>query len=74
MVPKKSVEALQEIADSLLHPETVESRFQKAVQCVSKRDNLGFVLQLAFDRGFSQFPVVDEGRCAGLITENEIVR
>ena len=37
-------------------------------------DSIAFVLSLAYENGFSQFPVVSSGRFNGLITENEIVR
>ena len=74
LVTEESVEALRSIAESLLHPELVGARFHKNVTCVSKHDELDKVLQLAFECGFSQFPIVDEGKFGGLITENEIVR
>src|SRR6266540_3683254 len=32
------------------------------------------VVALAFENGFSQFPVVDDGQFRGLVTENEIIR
>jgi predicted transcriptional regulator len=74
IVTRNSVEALRRIVDSLRNPEPVRSRFKKRVMCVSKRDHLGKVLQLAFECGFSQFPLVDDAEFGGLITENEVVR
>jgi|GEM_PF-5162606 len=74
LVTQESVEALRSIAESLIHPEFVATRFRRDVTCVSKNDELGKVLRLAFECGYSQFPIVDDGRFGGLITENEIVR
>lgn len=74
LVTQESVEALRCIADALIHPELVATRFRKEVTCISKHDEVGKVLQLAFECGFSQFPVVNDGKFGGLITENEIVR
>jgi predicted transcriptional regulator len=37
-------------------------------------DSLAHALQIAYEKEFSQFPVIDEGRFHGLITENEVTR
>jgi len=73
-VRKTSLRSLLEIHDSLKRQIPISDEYRIPVTCVSKHDSLGKVVQLAYDNGFSQFPVVDEGRFRGLITESEIVR
>lgn len=69
-----SLVTFQEIYEHLCKPELVAIRYRKQVQTVSNEDSLASVLTCAFEHGFSQFPVVNEGRFGGLITENEIIR
>jgi predicted transcriptional regulator len=69
-----SVAALQRIRDGLLEPEPVSISFRKKVETVSAVDSLASILTLAFEKSFSQFPVITDGRFGGLITENEIIR
>jgi CBS domain-containing protein len=69
-----SIEALCGIRDHLLKPEPVSVRFQRKVTTVTAEASIASVLTLAFENGFSQFPVVRDGRFGGLITENEIIR
>jgi predicted transcriptional regulator len=69
-----SLKALQEINEHLCRPEPVSIRYQIKVKTVSASDSLAVILALAFENGFSQFPVVNDGRFGGLITENEITR
>lgn len=73
-VAPRSLEDLRQLVEQLHHPEPVSVRYRKGVVSVSPNVPLAAVLALAFKNGFSQFPVVDETRFCGLITENEIVR
>jgi CBS domain-containing protein len=69
-----SLTALQEICENLRKPEPVAMGYRQDVKTVSRNESLATVLALAFENGFSQFPVVDDGQFGGLITENEIIR
>lgn len=51
-----------------------KERFDEVVETVSADDSLGRVVVAAFEKGFSQFPVLSANRFVGLITENEISR
>lgn len=73
-VAPRSLEDLRQLVEQLRNPEPVSVRFRRGVVSVSPNHSLAAVLGLAFQNGFSQFPVVDETRFCGLITENEIVR
>ena len=73
-VAPSSLHAIREIKEQLLKPEPVSNRYRKSVKTVSPDDSLAGVLALAFENGFSQFPVVNDGRFGGLITENKIIR
>jgi predicted transcriptional regulator len=65
---------LERIVTSLRTPEPVGQLFRKQVTCVSEDDTLAMVVKLAFEHGFSQFPVLARERFIGLITETEITR
>jgi predicted transcriptional regulator len=69
-----SLHAIREIKEHLMKLEPVSTRYRKSIKCVSPDDSLASVLALAFENGFSQFPVVNNGRFSGLITENEVIR
>jgi predicted transcriptional regulator len=69
-----SLVALREIKDHLDQPEPVSARYRTNVKTLSAKDSLAVVLALAFENGFSQFPIVDEEQFGGLITETEITR
>jgi predicted transcriptional regulator len=73
-VTPNSITLLKQTKEHLVNPEPVSTRYRKDVKTVSANDSLAAVLILAFENGFSQFPVVDDGRFGGLITENEITR
>jgi predicted transcriptional regulator len=70
----QSVHALREIKRHLVSPEPVSIRYSRQVTTVSPSDTVAHVVALAFENGFSQFPVVDGGRFRGLVTETEITR
>lgn len=73
-VPPNSITALQEIHQHLLRPDPVAANYRRKVETVSAEDSLAVILAMAFDNGFSQFPVVTDREFGGLITENEITR
>jgi predicted transcriptional regulator len=73
-VTAHSVNALSEIKQHLFHPEPASTRYCCEVKTVSGTDSLAHVVTLAFDNGFSQFPVIDNGQFHGLVTETEITR
>lgn len=73
-VKKACLRSLLEIQESLKRQILVSEKFKKPVTCVAKYDSLESVVRLAFEKGFSQFPVLDGDRFKGLITEAEIVR
>lgn len=73
-VAPASISALSKIRDHLLKPERISMKYRKAVKTVRADDSLAHVLALAFDNGFSQFPVVNDGHFGGLVTENEFTR
>jgi predicted transcriptional regulator len=73
-VTLNSIAALRKIKEHLDRPEPVSTRFCRQVMTVSATDSLAHVVALAFENGFSQFPVVDDGQFRGLVTENEIIR
>jgi predicted transcriptional regulator len=73
-IAPSSLQGLHEIRDHLLKPEPISDRYRKEVITVSDEDSLEYVLATAFEKGFSQFPVLSDERFGGLITENEIIR
>lgn len=70
----RSLDELREIHRRLSEPEEVVARFRRPVDTVNPDDTLASVLVRAFEKGYSQFPVLNEGRFVGLITEHEISR
>lgn len=73
-VAPASIEALRSIKEQLLKPEPASQRYRRSVKMVSAGDSIASVLRLAFENGYSQFPVLSDGQFGGLITENEIIR
>ncbi len=73
-VTERSIDVLLEIKQRLIHPEAVQAKFCREVKTVSATASLASVVALAFENGYSQFPVVDDGQFCGLITETEIIR
>jgi CBS domain-containing protein len=75
VVARWSHERLLEIKRRLEAPVLVSSKYKKPVTTVRPDESLATVVKLAYEKAFSQFPVVDEGgRFRGLVTENEITR
>ena len=57
-----------------MRPETIIPKFQTAVETVALEHTLGRVLRLVHTRDYSQFPVYENDRFRGLLTENGITR
>jgi predicted transcriptional regulator len=74
-VPSKwIVERLSEIAQRILYPTLVIPLFEKQVETVSPAHSLSHVFKQIRYRDFSQFPVYEETRFKGLLTENGLTR
>jgi predicted transcriptional regulator len=65
---------LEHCRERLIRPELVIPRYQRAVETVAAGDTLARVLRLVHLRDYSQFPVYDNDRFLGLLTENGITR
>jgi predicted transcriptional regulator len=69
------VSKLERIAGELEAPERVETRIAlEKVSTVTADDSLKHVLILIKEKQFSQFPVIQDGKIIGLLTENGIAR
>jgi predicted transcriptional regulator len=60
--------------DRLTKPELIVPKFQKTVETVTVEDKLAQVLRLVHTRDYSQFPVYENDRFHGLLTENGVTR
>ena len=60
--------------DRLINPARVIPTFQRKVEIVSIHDTLARVLEIVTRRDYSQFPVYENERFRGLLTENGITR
>lgn len=69
-----SVGALDAIKTHLIEPTTISSGYRKKVDTVYEDAPLASVVAVAFEKGYSQFPVVTAGKFRGLITESGITR
>jgi predicted transcriptional regulator len=65
---------LKECLTRLTKPLLVIPRLERQVEKVSSRDSLATVLKLIRQRDYSQFPVYENKRYFGLLTENGITR
>jgi predicted transcriptional regulator len=68
------VERIERIRDELTSPGLAIPTFQRDVQTVRTTDTLLHVLTLIRQCDYSQFPVYEDGRFRGLLTENGITR
>jgi len=68
------VSRLESIAEEFVNPACVLPAFQGKVELVQMNDSLKDVLVLIDQRDYSQFPVFNEDRFQGLLTENGITR
>lgn len=65
---------IERIRDELLRPATIGERFSREVLSLSPQTPLKTALELFVRRGVSRFPIYDEARFLGLLTENGIAR
>jgi predicted transcriptional regulator len=70
----KMVERLEEVVSILKNPIRVKQRFLKEVHRVSSATSLIEVLRKMREKRYSQFPVYDDEKYVGLLTENGISR
>ncbi len=74
-VPQRVVERLRAIHDRLASPLSAGDCFRTAVQVLSPTTPVAEFLRLAYQREYSQFPLVDNNlRFSGLVTQNTVAR
>lgn len=62
------ISRLKTIEADLIKPEYVIPRFQKTVTGFDKNVNLSDILSIIAEKGYSQFPIYEQGKFLGLIT------
>lgn len=65
---------IETIRDRLTHPATIGEQFEREVLTLSPSSPLRVALDLVVKRGVSRFPIYDEQKFVGLLTENGIAR
>lgn len=73
-LPPHTLQRMKEIHDHLKEPVRIRQRYCRPVVSVTPDTTLRSMVVLAYEKQFSQFPVLSQGRFAGLITENAVVR
>lgn len=68
------VEALEAVYARLANPPLVVPRFQRTVETISPDHSLAQVLRTIWELEYSQFPVYDDEKFRGLLTENGMTR
>lgn len=63
-----AVKKMQEIEEKLLHPQKVIPLFEKTVTGFESDTLLSELLKIVAEKGYSQFPIYENGVCRGLIT------
>ncbi len=71
---KKTVENIELILKELQNPPKVIPDYQGDVIILNPKDHLEVVLELISKNDFSQFPVYEDKKSVGLLTENGITR
>ena len=66
------IKRIQLISERLKNPKTVGQLFKKKVICFNLNDSLATLLQTVKEKHYSQFPVFDDQRFVGIVTENGI--
>jgi hypothetical protein len=69
-----AVEEIEKVRDRLVSPESLIPRFRRHVVQVAADDTAAKVLCLVHKQGGSKFPVFDDERFRGLLTEHGITR
>jgi predicted transcriptional regulator len=73
-VPDKTVKQIRTIRDSLLKPSLCGDLYKCTVHKLAPGDRISSLLENIKKYDFSQFPVYDENRLVGLVTENGITK
>lgn len=68
------VQRLERLNEKIQCPPKIYPMFRTNVVCIAPEDSLVHVMRLVVDMKFSQFPVMEGTRFAGLLTENGITR
>jgi predicted transcriptional regulator len=75
VIPTLAVaERLKHCKERLLNPARAVPTFQRTVETISIDDTLSLVLKIIEERDYSQFPVYEDKRFRGLLTENGVTR
>jgi predicted transcriptional regulator len=75
VIPTSAIaEELRKCKERLLNPARALPTFKRAVEVISIHDTLTRVLKTIDHRDYSQFPVFEEQRFRGLLTENGVTR
>jgi predicted transcriptional regulator len=75
VIPTPAIaEELRRCKERLLNPARALPTFERTVETINLDDSLTQVLSLVHQRDYSQFPVYEEGRFKGLLTENGVTR
>jgi hypothetical protein len=67
-------EGLKHCKERLMNPARAVPIFQRAVEKISIHDTLSGVLKIIEERDYSQFPVYENKRFRGMLTENGVTR
>ena len=73
-VSPRSLDTIREIHKRLASPVPISQECGKDVRTIAPDSSLSEVLTLAYEKAFSQFPVISNGRFRGMLTENAITR
>jgi predicted transcriptional regulator len=75
VIPTLAVaEGLKHCKERLMNPARAVPTFQRTVEIISTHDTLSGVLKIIEERDYSQFPVYEDKRFRGLLTENGVTR
>ena len=75
VIPTLAVaEGLKHCKERLMNPARAVPTFLRTVETISAHDALSRVLKIINERDYSQFPVYDDKRFRGLLTENGVTR
>jgi predicted transcriptional regulator len=69
-----TAEELRKCKERLINPARALPTFQRMVEIISIHDTLTRVLKIIDQRDYSQFPVYEDKRFRGLLTENGVTR
>jgi CBS domain-containing protein len=75
VIPTLAVaEGLKRCMERLINPARALPTFQRTVETISINDTLTRVLKIIHHRDYSQFPVLEDNRFRGMLTENGVTR